>query len=103
MIDLYQDERPWWVTISPDDPDTILLGGGLEGMTHTMKHHRDCVTYPLLLQYDCIEDFIEDYIEATLSHEHIHIALCHLEGSVVAGLWDNVDGLFQITLNGEPF
>ena len=96
-------EGPRWAHVKPTEPDTVYLGGDLHGMSFTMQFFPECITDPRLHGYDCIEDFIEDYVEATLSHEHVHIVLCHLEGDEVSTLWDNVDGLFQLTLNGEPF
>lgn len=90
-------ERWWWIGVSPEKPDTIRLGGGIEGMTYTMRNHPDCVTDDRLLDYDCMEDFIEEYIEIALAHEHMHITLFHLFGYNVSTMWDNVDGLFQLT------
>lgn len=83
--------------IKPSDPQTMYLGGDLEGMTLAITDYQECVLDKRMLNYACIEDFIIEHIEMILSHDYIHNTLFCLEGVSTAESWDNVDGFNQLT------
>jgi len=99
MTDIKLDttNAPRWIHVKPEEPETIYLGGDLEGMNYTIQYFPVCVTDPRLFNYPCIEDFILEYIETELIHESCHIAINMVDGSESSELWDNVDRLNEVT------
>ena len=94
-ISVLQDPRI--AHIKPNDPDTLYLGGDLEGMTLAIREHHECVLDKRMLKYDSVEDFIIEHIEEILSHDHIHNVLFYVDGGASAEMWDNVDSFNELT------